>query len=343
MTLLRRLLLVVAVFCVCSCDRNRTPTWEKADSPAVESQVTIEEATSPIAQASSAAEPKTNPGTSSEFRFIAYNVRNWLVMDRPANGQGTVRKAKPDDEKAAVISILSKHHPDVIGLCEIGTAEDLAEIQQRLKDAGVELPHSHYTGGSDPVRHLGLLSKFPIVHTERPKEVDYKLHGKSFSLNRGILDATVEARGRKYRFLGAHLKSKREIEDADQEEMRQAEARLLRQHVDTILALDPQERLVVYGDFNDTRASPSVKIITGNYGQADYLTPLPAEDRSGTSWTHFWNLHDVYARIDFITVSKALKPEVDFKAARVLDDKEWEKASDHRPLMGVFRTKDPSR
>jgi endonuclease/exonuclease/phosphatase family metal-dependent hydrolase len=119
--------------------------------------------------------------------------------------------------------------------------------------------------------------------------------------------------------------------------MRQAEARLLRQHVDGIFTRNPQERLVVYGDFNDTRASDSLKIITGTYGESDYLTPLPAEDRSGTSWTHFWDLHDVYARIDFVTVSKALKADTDFRAAKVLDDKEWEIASDHRPVLAVFR------
>jgi len=290
-----------------------------------------------VAPPAQIASSKRTPASQSGLRFIAYNVRNWLISERFANGKPAGKKPKPDNEKEAVIAILSRNAPDVIGLCEVGTAEDLAEIQERLKAAGLDLPHSHYTGGADPVRHLGLLSRFPIIHTERPQEMDYKLHGKTFTFNRGILDATVEARGKRYRFIGAHLKSKREIEDADQEEMRQAEARLLRQHVDGIFTGNPQERLVVYGDFNDTRASDSLKVITGNYGQSDYLTALPAEDRAGTSWTHFWDLHDVYARIDFITVSKALKADTDFKAARVLDDKEWSAASDHRPVLAVFR------
>ena len=335
MIFIRRLLLVAAVFCFGACERSRTPDWEKLDSAPVE----IEPA--PQTEVSTASREKVTtkrvPSSESGIRFIAYNVRNWLVSERIANGKNGGKKSKPENEKAAVISLLSRHSPDVIGLCEIGTVEDLAEIQERLKVAGVDLPHSHFTGGADPVRHLGFLSRFPIVQTERPQEMDYKIHGRTFSLNRGVLDATVDARGRKYRFIGAHLKSKREVEDVDQEEMRQAEARLLRQHVDGIFTRNPQERLVVYGDFNDTRASDSLKIITGTYGESDYLTPLPAEDRSGTSWTHFWDLHDVYARIDFVTVSKALKADTDFRAAKVLDDKEWEIASDHRPVLAVFR------
>ena len=336
MIFLRRLLLVAAVFCIGACDRSATPDWKKVESSpiGIEEKAQQEEIAGSSAQA---AFPKRTPASETGLRFIAYNVRNWLVSDRFVNGKPAGRKPKPDNEKAAAIAILSRNSPDVIGLCEVGTAEDLAEIQERLKATGLDLPHSHYTGGADPVRHLGLLSKFPIIQTERAQEMDYKIHGKTFTFNRGVLDATVDARGKRYRFIGAHLKSKREIEEADQEKMRQAEARLLRQHVDGIFTRNPQERLVVYGDFNDTRASDSLKIITGTYGESDYLTPLPAEDRAGTSWTHFWDLHDVYARIDFITVSKALKVDTDFKAARVLDDKEWNTASDHRPVLAVFR------
>jgi endonuclease/exonuclease/phosphatase family metal-dependent hydrolase len=336
MTFIRWLLLVATVFCFVSCDRSSTPDWEKAGVPSGGGETTRPPVDA-TASADEAATPERALSSKGGLRFIAYNVHNWLISERSVNGKSMGKKSKPADEKSAVISILSKHSPDVIGLCEIGSAEDLAEIQLLLKAAGVDLPHSHYTGGSDPVRHLGLLSRFPIVGTERPHESEYKLQGKTFALNRGILDATVDVRGTSYRFVGAHLKSKLEVEGVDQEEMRQAEARLLRRHVDRILDRNPQERLVVYGDFNDTRASDSLKTITGNYGQSDYLTPLPAKDRTGTTWTHFWDLHDVYARIDFVTISRALKAHTDFQAVRILDDTEWDLASDHRPVLAVFR------
>ena len=55
-----------------------------------------------------------------------------------------------------------------------------------------------------------------------------------------------------------------------------AEARLLRRHVDSILKENADARLVVYGDFNDTRATPAIKQITGKYNDPTYLTAIPA-------------------------------------------------------------------
>jgi len=118
--------------------------------------------------------------------------------------------------------------------------------------------------------------------------------------------------------------------------MRVHEARLLRRHVDALLQADPEARLVVYGDFNDTRPTKTFKTVTGSYNDPGYLTALPLKDSRGHSWTHHWGLHDIYSRIDFITVSRALRPEVDFRASHIIDMPGWEKASDHRALIAIF-------
>ncbi|MES2440824.1 MAG: endonuclease/exonuclease/phosphatase family protein [Verrucomicrobiota bacterium] len=275
--------------------------------------------------------------SSEGLRFIAYNVENWLTMDRYVDGKNLKGAPKPESEKQAVVSILTRHSPDVIGLCEIGEATDLAEIQEKLKAAGLDLPHSHYTGGSDPTRHLGLLSRFPITSTAKPAETEYQLAGHTFAINRGILDATIEARGKPYRFLGLHLKSKRDSEQGDQEAIRLNEARLLRRHVDSILKSNENARLVVYGDFNDTRSAPVMKTIAGKYNAPDYLTAIPAKDSRNDAWTHHWALHDVYSRFDFIMVTRGLRSDVDFRAAKIIDDIGWEKASDHRAVMAIFK------
>ncbi|RYD25900.1 MAG: endonuclease/exonuclease/phosphatase family protein, partial [Verrucomicrobiaceae bacterium] len=277
------------------------------------------------------------PSTSGGFRFITYNVENWLTMERRVDGKIQKGKPKPESEKKAVVEILVRHSPDIIGLCEVGKATDLAEIKERLKVAGLDLPHSHYTGGSDPTRHLALLSRFPIVSTAKPAETEYRLGGQTFAINRGILDATVEARGKSYRFLGVHLKSKRDSEQGDQEEIRLHEARLLRRHLDSIFKGDPDARLIVYGDFNDTRSTPVLKTITGKYSAPTSLTAIPAQDSRQTAWTHHWALHDIYSRVDFVMVARSLRQGVDFKAAKVIDDEGWEKASDHRPVLAVFK------
>lgn len=343
-----------AVFCASallagsSCKRGGTPAWdssglhsaaptstEAAPAPAQE-----EEDVLPVDETPGASPTVTiaaENGSPGGIRFISYNVENWLTMDRYVDHKNLKGAPKPDSEKQAVIKILARHAPDVIGICEIGTAADLAEIQQSLKDSGLDLPNSQYTGGSDPTRHLGLLSRFPITSTAKPAETEYKLAGQTFAINRGILDATVEARGKSYRFIGAHLKSKRDSEQGDQEAIRLNEARLLRRHVTSILKTNENARLIVYGDFNDTRATPAIKTITGNYNDPAYLTAIPAKDSHHDAWTHHWALHDIYSRIDFIMVARALTQEVNFPAAKIIDDAEWDKASDHRAVLAVFK------
>lgn len=286
--------------------------------------------------------PKADPpaqeaSPSKGLRFITYNVENWLTMDRYVDRKNLKGAPKPDSEKEEVVKILVNHAPDVIGLCEIGEATDLAEIQEDLKAAGMDYPHSHFTGGSDTTRHLGLLSRFPITATAKPAETEYQLAGKTFAINRGILDATVEARGKSYRFIGVHLKSKRDVEQGDQEAIRLNEARLLRRHLNSIFSENADARIIVYGDFNDTRATPALKAVTGNYNDPTYLTALPAKDSRNDAWTHHWALNDIYSRIDFIMVSKALRDEVDFPAAKIIDDINWDKASDHRAVLAVFK------
>lgn len=258
-------------------------------------------------------------------------------MEREVGETGLVNAPKPTDEKQAVIRLIVSAAPDVIGLCEIGEAADLREIQSLLKANGIDLPHQHYTGGSDPVRRLGLLSRFPITATAKPAETDFRLHGRTFSINRGILDATISVHGKPFRFIGVHLKSKRTTDEVDQEEMRVHEARLLRRHVDAVLKKNPKTRLVVYGDFNDTRPSSTLKTIIGRKHDAGYLTALSLKDSRGHAWTHHWASHDVYSRIDFITVSQSLRRSVDYENSYLIDAPEWQIASDHRALVAIFR------
>jgi endonuclease/exonuclease/phosphatase family metal-dependent hydrolase len=333
-----------AVLATVACGKKSgTPDW---DTPGGEAPAAMSAEQAPATVSKPQAEEVAKPpqpvavprdASTDGLRFMAFNVENWLTMDRYVDNERLSNAAKPEVEKSAAVSLMARHRPDIIGLCEIGTLDDLKEIQAALKAAGVDLPHMHYAGGSDPVRHLGLLSKFPITATAEPEETSFKVQGKNYSFNRSVLDGTVEAQGKSYRFLGVHLKSKREVEEGDQELMRQGEARLLRKHVDSILDADGGARLVVYGDFNDTRPSPSFRTVTGNYNDPKYLTAIPAKDSRGDAWTHHWKPHDIYSRIDFVTVSRALRGEVDFDRSYIVDDEGWSEASDHRAILAIFR------
>ncbi|RYD22618.1 MAG: endonuclease/exonuclease/phosphatase family protein [Verrucomicrobiaceae bacterium] len=316
-----------------ACRKSGTPDWEAGQKP-------TDVSTAGGAAPKTEAKPVTKraPAPSSEgLRFVSYNVQNWLTMERRKEGKVIGKIPKPENEKKAVIDLLTRHSPDIVGLCEVGSAADLAELRERLKAAGVDLPHSHYTGGSDPTRHLGLLSRFPILSTAKPVETEFRLAGQTFAINRGILDATVDVRGKPYRFVGVHLKSKRESEQGDQEAMRLHEARLLRRHLDSIFKSDPDVRLVVYGDMNDTPSTPVIKTVTGRNRSPESLIALPLKDSRKMAWTHHWALHDIYSRVDFVMVAKPLRKNVDLSSSKVIDDEDWDVASDHRPVLAVFK------
>jgi len=330
-----------ALFCLAlalvssSCgEEGRTPDWGKGKT-----EVEREPSTTSKAKPRSGNEQHSGneQRSGAGLRFVSYNLENWLMMERSTSSGGKAMASKPESEKKAVIDLIMKQQPDVLGLAEVGTEADLADIQRRLKAAGLDLPASHVASGTDDVRRLGFLSRFPIVAKAKPKVTTFELHGRTYGINRGILDVTIEQGKVPYRFVGVHLKSKRESEEIDQAQMRIHEAELLRRHVDGVLKNDPDARLVIYGDFNDSRNSMAIKTVMGSYGSDNSLMPIRLRDSRGHSWTHCWEYEDIYSRLDYVAVSDALKSEVNFKGSCVIDDPLWEKASDHRPLLVVFR------
>jgi len=289
-----------------------TPPWRASEAGDVENP--------PVSQ------ERIPTGAGVPFTFVSYNIRNWLV-----SGQNP---PKSQESKNTIVSLLSNARADVIGLCEIGNLDDLAEVQAMLKAKGTDLPYSHHTGGTDSVRHLGILSRFPIVSTFSP---DLKIADKNVSMRRGILDATVSIGENEIRFIGLHLKSKLTTPDFDERVMRMDEATHARKHIGSVLAENPEAMLVVYGDFNDDARSLSTRAIFGTYRTPGYMSPVHVKDSRGETWTHFYSHLDSYTRIDFVTVSKALKSHVDKSASRIIDDAQWEAASDHRPVLVGFR------
>ena len=296
------------------------------------------------------AEGQSPPGddnvsrSEDQLRFLSYNVRNYLTMSRFVDGERRDRR-KPSREVEALIQIIVEARPDVLGICEIGTREDLAELQGKLAEAGLPLEHSEYAEGADDTRRLALLSHHPIVATNSQgadgsltyNSVDADNRPKEFSMQRGILDATVGIGSHRVRFLGVHLKSKREIPEGHQDLMRRHEAYLLRKHADHIIKEDPQVLLCVYGDLNDTRRESPVLSIQGPTQSTRYLEPLHHTDSRGQVWTHYWEYQQVYSRFDYVLASRSLRPLFNQKESYIIDDPGWATASDHRALLSIFK------
>ena len=279
--------------------------------------------------------PETPPVTGP-VRFMAYNLKNYLTMDVFLKGGVKEQRPKAESEVAAVIDIIVKQNPQILGVCEIGTKEDLADLQARLKAAGLDLPYSHHAGGMDETRHLGLLSALPLAATNSQDHLPFQLNNEEFLMRRGLLDVTINLPNGPTHFIGLHLKSKRPSSTFDEAEVRLNEARLARAHCDAIVAKDPDARIVVYGDMNDTRKMPPLAMLMGRYGTPTYLEDAFLKDSRGHVWTHYWSYQQQYSRFDFILLSKSIKPEVDWKKSHIADPPNWFEASDHRPVVVTF-------
>lgn len=318
------LLALIAVSCR---EKDRVADWA-GDSPVAAA----------VQVAAKSPKPAKRPAEGAPLlRFISYNVENWLTMDRQVDGRTVKGAPKPLKERQAISRLLAEARPDLLGISEIGTSDDVRDLQRLLEKAGHPMPHFHLNHGVDPTRGLALLSRHPIGETVRREALSYRSQGREYGMQRGILDATVATPAGDFRFLGVHLKSKRETEDGDQAEMRLNEAHLLRREIDAILRDDPQARLVVYGDLNDSRQSPTVRTVHGRGKNPESLMMIALKDSRGHYWTHHWEFQDIYSRIDYVMVSQALRGEVVWDRCAILDAEGVDGASDHRPLLVIFR------
>lgn len=273
------------------------------------------------------------------FVVMSYNVANWLTTDRYINDKRVPSAPKPDEEKETIVSIIAAHKPSVLGVVEMGSKEDFADFQARLKAKGLDYPYSEWHQGIDPDRHVALLSKFPIVARNSLDKVEFDLAGQPQAIQRGILDVTVEPqKGYQLRLIGLHLKSRRNVPDVDQEALRAKEAWFVRRHVDEILKKDPGTKLLLYGDLNTTKDEYPIKQIQGPTSSPTRLTDIRVEDDRGERWTHYYIVADEYARIDFLMASPALRSDVDTKGSGIDNSPGWHNGSDHR---AIFTTIDP--
>ena len=328
---------LVATLVACSEKKIATEKWQNisAEDPGI---ATSEKSSveTPTPQRSSAASLPGETEKPRATRFLAYNLKNYLSMRRYINGTA-ILKSKPAEEVEALISIISSAKPDILGVCEIGTEADLKDLQARLNAAGVKLTYSHRGHGSDPTRALAILSRYPIIQTDIPKQLNYTINATPFAISRGILDTTIQLPNRNVRFLGVHFKSKRPSKEADQSLMRRSESLLLRKHIDDILTADPTTQLLAYGDFNDTKRSKTLSSARGRSNSPLHMKMIELTDSRKENWTHHWEREGIYSRIDYIMANPNLAPSINVKDSKLLDPLNWQVASDHRPMLVIIK------
>lgn len=270
-----------------------------------------------------------------EFTLMTYNLWRFSYEDRDKDGQKD--NFKPEEQIAAVVAVITNANPDVLAIQEIGGADSFDILCQRLKAAGHEYPYTEYFILPHSTVGLGALSRFPIMGRYNITNESYTLGGEELPVQRGFLVVDIQV-NKQYRFrlINAHLKSKL-FHPLGQTEMRRNEARLLNKHVRRMIDRNRNMNIVVVGDMNDqVNSSPLRELI----GRPANLFDVRPRDYVGDLWTHLWDYQEEYARIDYILPAASMWPELVREKSYLPRDPNADIASDHRPVIAVFKAAD---
>ncbi len=285
--------------------------------------------------------------TGNRFRVMTYNVENYFLVAT------STRPAKSAESRAKVAESIVLGRPDVLALHEIGNRESLTELQVALKNRGLDLPQVDYVTGWDTNISVAILSRFPFVSRNPHLNESFLLNGRRWHMGRGIAEVEV-AVSAKYHFtlFTTHLKSKRVLAEASEREVREQEAMVLREVVTARLTRDPNANVLVCGDFNDTRDTPTLKSIMGDR-EPRLFDSRPAEingdsalaanrkfDPRRITWTHHFGKEDTYSRIDYLLLARGLKREWCPDGSQIIAVPDWGVGSDHRPVVCEFYAED---
>jgi endonuclease/exonuclease/phosphatase family metal-dependent hydrolase len=287
--------------------------------------------------------PISNTIAGTHFRVATYNLENYL------DESTETRTAKSLESKAKIQESILALKPDLLSVQEIGNASALQNLRSELSSKGLDFPHWEFVTGLDTNGHIAILSKFPFA-ARRPRTNDhFLLNGRRFRVSRGFGEVEIQLTAAyNFTLIAAHLKSKRPVSQADESDLRLEEAKLLREEIDARFTANPNINLVVLGDFNDTKDSPSLKTVLGR-GKHKLIDTRPSERDSETdsstdprniTWTHYFAKEDSYSRIDYILLSPGMAREWQKEGTRVLAIPGWGLGSDHRPLVAEFDAED---
>lgn len=281
------------------------------------------------------------------FTVATYNLENYTETTTGA------RPPKSAQSKAKVREGIRAMGADVLALQEMGGTNTLLELRASLKAEGHDYPYWEHVTGWDTNIHVAVLSRFPMIARRPHTNENYLLRGRRFHVNRAFAEVDLQVTPiYAFTLLTAHLKSRRQSPLADEAEMREQEAALLREIIERRLNSNPKVNLVVLGDFNDVKDSRSTKTIIGVRGRG-LIDTRPAEKNGDTlpssipgfaprnvTWTHYYGKEDIYSRIDYILLSPGMAREWKTNGTYVLVLPNWGLASDHRPIIASFVAED---
>ena len=292
---------------------------------------------------------KAGEAVPSAIRIATYNIENYILEPEPT------RPAKSLLARSKVQEMLLEMRADVVALEEIGPLAALDELRESLAVNGLRYPYWEHVAGHDTNIHVAVLSRFAFQARRSITNANYLLNGRRMFVSRGFAELDIEPHpGYRFTLIAAHLKSKRMATFADEAELRQHEALMLRERVDAVLRSNPKVNLIVLGDFNDTPNSLPIRTLLGR-GASSLVDTRPVEsdgrnnnaaarvssvDSRTVAWTHYFAREDSYQRLDYILLSSGAAREWERLRSFVLAYPGWGIASDHRPVVVTIVPRD---
>jgi endonuclease/exonuclease/phosphatase family metal-dependent hydrolase len=274
------------------------------------------------------------------LRIAAYNIENAFdVYDDPyTQDEGTDVKLRWEYE--AIAGALKAIDADVVGFEEVENEAVLkALVDEYLPGMGYDHVAVPLTNDGRGIK-LGLVSRLPIISNTsyRWQTLTLPDTDQTWQFARDLFHARLQLpTDDVLNVFVVHLKSKGSRDgDPRSVKWRTSEAIRIRQIIDGLLVNNPNENIVLMGDFNSQPGEPATSALlapapdgSNVLSDAHYLIPMA--DRTTYPSERFPN-----SVIDFILTSPAVSARLIPEGSKVFNDPELTKGSDHYPVVAEF-------
>jgi len=269
-----------------------------------------------------------------EVVVAAYNMLNLFDEHDDPYKEDEGTPAKPRAEMERLAESIRNLNADVIAVEEVENRFYLERF------VNVFLPEMGYRdvvlfeGNDGRGIDVGLISRIPVGEVRSRRHLRFPGHdGGEARFNRDVLAVSLKPKDAEpFDVWVVHLKSNAGGRE-EAEPIRLAEARELRRLLDEAMTENPDARIIVTGDFNDTPESETIKTIVGTGTNALWSAGSDLQDPTAVSY----NRGEFRSVIDFILCSPAMQKEYVKGSFQIPQGAVESTGSDHNPVKATFK------
>jgi endonuclease/exonuclease/phosphatase family metal-dependent hydrolase len=275
-------------------------------------------------------------GKPGEVVIASYNLLNLFDDQDDPYRNDEITPAKPRAEMERLAESIRQLNADVIAVEEVESRDYLERfVNVFLPDMGykhVVLMEGNDLRGID----VGVVSRVPVGEVRSNRHVEFPGKDEAPSrFQRDVLEVTLLPEGGEPLAVWVvHLKSNSGGRE-EAEPIRLPEAREVRRMLDEELERNPDARIVVTGDFNDTIESQTIQTIIGSSERAMWSASSESKDPALVTY----NKEPHRSVIDFILCTPAMSRQFIQGSYRNPQGSIEQTGSDHNPVAAAFRVK----